>query len=74
MHENVRSLIIPFVLILNILLSSQWTIYSEGYSGGTTRVQWGNTRGTGGVQWGYRVVQEKSIKRHNTGILFSYFL
>ena len=65
MHGNVRSLIIPFVLILNILLSSQWTIYSEGYSGGTMRVQWGNTRGTvgvqcgysrgtGGVQWGYR--------------------
>ena len=53
MHENVRSLIIPFVLILNILLSSQWTICSEGYSGGTMRVQWGNTRGTLGVQWVY---------------------
>ena len=52
MHENVRSLI-PFVLILNILLSSQWTIYSEGFSGGTLRVQWGNTRDTVGVQWGY---------------------
>ena len=50
MHENVRSLIIQFVLIL---LSSQWTIYSEGYSGSTMRVQWGNTRGTVGVQWGY---------------------
>ena len=81
MHENVRSLIIPFVLILNILLSSQWTICSERYSGGTMRLQWGNTRGTlgysgctVGVQWGYRVVQEKSIKRHNTGILFSYLL
>ena len=74
MHENVRSVIIPFMLILNILLSSQWTICSERYSGGTMRVQWG----TGGVQWGYRRgtvgVQEKSIKRHNTGILFSYLL
>ena len=71
MHENVRSLIIPFVLILNILLSSQWTIYSDG-------VQWGYNEGTVGVQWGYRRgtvgVQEKSIKRHNTGILFSYLL
>ena len=45
MHENVRSLIIPFVLILNILLSSQWTIYSDG-------VQWGYNEGTVGVQWG----------------------
>ena len=53
MHENVRSLIIPFVLILNILLSSQWTIYSEGYSGGTMRVQWGYSGGTVGVQEGY---------------------
>ena len=60
MHENVRSLIIPFVLILNILLSSQWTIYSEGYSGGTMRVQWGYSggtvgynEGTVGVQWEY---------------------
>ena len=67
MHENVRSLIIPFVLILNILLSSQWPVYSEGYSRGTMRVQWGYRRGTVGVQ-------EKSIKRHNTGILFSYLL
>ena len=57
MHENVRSLIIPFVLILNILLSSQWTICSVG----TVGVQWGynegtvwNTRGTVGVQEGYR--------------------
>ena len=48
MHENVRSLIIPFVLILNILLSSQWTICSEG----TVEVQWGYRRGTVGVQWG----------------------
>ena len=78
MHENVRSLIIPFVLILNILLSSQWTIYSDGvqwgYNEGTVGVQWG----TVGVQWGYRRgtvgVQEKSIKRHNTVILFSYLL
>ena len=42
------------------------------------RVQWGNTRGTVGVQWGYSggtvEVQEKSIKRHNTVILFSYLL
>ena len=81
MHENVRSLIIPFVLILNILLSSQWTICSEGYSGGTMRVQygtlgvqWGYSGDTVGVQWGYRVVQEKSIKRHNTGILFFIFI
>ena len=51
MHENVRSLIIPFVLILNILLSSQWTIYSDG-------VQWGYNEGTVGVQWGYSGVQE----------------
>ena len=36
----------------------------EGYSGGTVEV-------TGGVQWG---IQEKSIKQHNTGILFSYLL
>ena len=69
MHENVRSLINPFVLILNILLSSQWTICSEGYSEDTMRVQWGHSWGTvglqegysggtvgvtGGVQWGYR--------------------
>ena len=67
MHENVRSLIIPFVLILNILLSSQWPIYSEGYSRGAIRVQWGYSGGTGGVQ-------KKSIKRHNTVILFSYLL
>ena len=70
MHENVRSLIIPFVLILNILLSSQWYIYSDG-------VQWGYNEGTVGVQWGYRRgtvgVQEKSIKRHNTGILFHIY-
>ena len=70
MHENVRSLIIPFVLILNILLSSQWTIYSEGYSGGTTMVQWRNTRGTVGVQWGYRRgivgVQGGTGEKHKT--------
>ena len=54
MHENVRSLITPFVLILNILLSSQWTIYSEGYSEDTVGVQWG----TVGVQEGYSGVQE----------------
>ena len=56
MHENVRSLMIPFVLILNILLSCQWTICSEGYSEDTMRVQWGYSGGTGGysgVQEGY---------------------
>ena len=53
MHENVRSLIIPFVLILNILLSSQWTICSEGYSEDTVGVQWGYRRGLVGVQEGY---------------------
>ena len=80
MHENVRSLIISFVLILNILLSSQWTIYSDGVQWGYnegTGVQWGYRRGTVGVQWGYRRgtvgVQEKSIKRHNTGILFHIY-
>ena len=88
MHENVRSLIISFVLILNILLSSQWTIYSDGvqwgYNEGTVGVQWGYSGGTGGVQWGYSGgtvgyrsgtvgVQEKSIKRHNTGILFHIY-
>ena len=74
MHENVRSLINPFVLILNILLSSQWTIYSDGvqwgYNEGTVGVQWG----TVGVQEGYSGVQEKSIKRHNTGIRFFIFI
>ena len=58
MHENVRSLIIPYVLILNILLSSQWTIFSEGYSEDTMRVQLGYSGGTVGVQEGYSGVQE----------------
>ena len=62
MHENVRSLIIPFVLILNILLSSQWTICSEGYSGGTMRVKCG----TLGVQWGYSGLQGGTGEKHKT--------
>ena len=63
MHENVSSLIIPLVLILNILLSSQWAISTEGYYEDTVGVQ----RGT---VW----VQEESIKQHHIGILFSYLL
>ena len=53
MHENVRSLIIPFVLILNILLSSQWTICSVGVQWGYNEDTMWNTRGTVGVQEGY---------------------
>ena len=49
-----------------------------GYSGGTGGVQWGYTRGKLGTQWGYSGgtvgIQEKSIKQHNTGILFFSYL
>ena len=46
--------------------------------GCTVGVQWGYRRGTVRVQEGYSGstagLQEKSIKHHNTGILFSYLL
>ena len=49
-------------------------IYCLRYSGGAVGVQEGYSGDTVGVQEGYSGVQEKSIKQHNTGILFSYLL